>query len=141
MTGQDKEEEEDALIDILKIVGVSFVAEEEEGESFETLPCKQQSNEINPRGFTLPCTISNLKIYDMADVGAGINMMPKSLFEHLKLTNLKKTSRVVEMDDMTKKAPLGIVENIPVKIDSFLFHSDFVVIDTLEGPNETMLLG
>ncbi|GKD50719.1 hypothetical protein Tco_1279695 [Tanacetum coccineum] len=98
MIGQDKDEEEDALIDILKTVveecksiykkaqipssrtseiqGVSFVAEEE-GESSETLPCKQQSNELNPGGFTLPCTISNLKIYAMADVGAGINMMPK----------------------------------------------------------------
>ncbi|GKD19600.1 copia protein [Tanacetum coccineum] len=127
MIGQDKEEEEDALIDILKTVveecksiykkaqipssrtseiqGVSFVAEEEEGER------------------------------------AGINMMPKSLFEHLKLTNLKKTSMVVEMADMTKKAPLGIVKNILVKIDKFLFRSDIVVIDTLEGPNETMILG
>ncbi|GJT73919.1 putative reverse transcriptase domain-containing protein [Tanacetum coccineum] len=110
-------------------------------ESSETLPCKQQSNEINPGGFTLPCTISNLKIYVMADVGAGTNMMPKSLFEHLKLTNLKKTSMVVEMADMTKKAPLGIVENIPVKIDKFLFCSDFVVIDMLEGPNENNAFG
>ncbi|GKD48060.1 reverse transcriptase domain-containing protein [Tanacetum coccineum] len=137
MIGKDKEKEEDALIDILKMVveecksiykkaqipssktseiqGVSFEAEEEEGESSETLPCKQQSNEINPGGFTLPCTISNLKIYVMADVGAGINMMPKLLFEHLKLTNLKKTSMVVEMADMTKKALLGNVENITVK--------------------------
>ncbi|GJU77158.1 ribonuclease H-like domain-containing protein [Tanacetum coccineum] len=112
--GQDKDEEEDALIDILKTV-----VEE----------C-----------FTLPGTISNLKIYVMADVGAGINIMPKSLFEHLKLTNLKKTNMVVEMADMTKKAPLGIVENIPVKIDKFLFCFDFVVIDMLEGPNETKLL-
>ncbi|GJT41311.1 hypothetical protein Tco_0941176 [Tanacetum coccineum] len=72
MTGQDKEEEEDALIDILKIVveecksvykksqirtpfsgtseiqGVSFVAEDEEGDSSETLPYQQPSNEINP---------------------------------------------------------------------------------------------
>ncbi|GJT13059.1 hypothetical protein Tco_0860101 [Tanacetum coccineum] len=47
----------------------------------------------------------------------------------------------VEMADMTKKAPLGIVENILVKIDKFLFHSDFVVIDMLDGLNETMLLG
>ncbi|GJY99646.1 putative reverse transcriptase domain-containing protein [Tanacetum coccineum] len=164
MTGQDKEEEEDALIDILKTVvkecksiykktqiqtpssrtgkihRVSFVAEEER-DSLETLPCQQSSNKINPGGFTLLCTISNHKIYAMANVGAGINMMPKSLFEHLKLTNLKKTSMVVEMADMTKKAPLGIMENIPVKIDKFLFHFDFVVIDTLEGPNETMLLG
>ncbi|GJU56657.1 phospholipase-like protein [Tanacetum coccineum] len=108
MIGQDKDEEEDALIGILKTV----------------------VKECN-----------NLKIYAMADVGAGINMIPKSLFEDLKLTNLKKTNMVVEMADMTKKAPLGIVENIPVKIDKFLFRSDFIVIDTLEGPNETMLLG
>ncbi|GJR06326.1 phospholipase-like protein [Tanacetum coccineum] len=120
MTGQDKEEEEDALIDILKT---------------------QPSNETNLGSFTLPCTIGNIKIYDMADVGAEINMMPKSLFEHLKLANLKKTSMVIEMGNMTKRAPLGIVENIPVKIDKFLFHFDFVVIDTLEEPDETILLG
>ncbi|GJZ71718.1 phospholipase-like protein [Tanacetum coccineum] len=129
MTGQDKEEEEDALIDILKTVveecklvykkaqirtpsswtskiqGVSFVVEEEEGDR------------------------------------DGINMMPKLLFKHLKLANLKKTSMAIKMGNMTKKAPLGIVENIPVKIDKFLFHSDFVVIDTLEETDETILLG
>ncbi|GJX07324.1 phospholipase-like protein [Tanacetum coccineum] len=161
MTGEDKEEEEDALIDILKtmveecksvykkaqirtpssgtskIQGISFVAEEEEGDSSETLP----SNEINPGSFTIPCTIGNLKIYVMADVGAGINMMPKSLFEHLKLANLKKTSMAIEIDNMTEKAPLGIVENILVKIDKFLFHYDFVVIDMLEEPDKTILLG
>ncbi|GKC74148.1 phospholipase-like protein [Tanacetum coccineum] len=48
---------------------------------------------------------------------------------------------IVEMANMTKKAPLGIVENIKVKIDKFLFHYDFLVIDMLEGPNEIMLLG
>ncbi|GJR61015.1 copia protein [Tanacetum coccineum] len=162
MTGQDKEEEDDTLIDILKTVveecksiykkaqirtpssrtskieGVSFVAEDEKGDSSETLLYQQPSNEINPGSFTLSCTIGNLKIYVMADVGAGINKMPKLLFEHLKMANLKKTSMV---GDMTKKAPLGIVENIPVKIDKFLFYSDFVVIDTLEGPNKTILFG
>ncbi|GJU85540.1 reverse transcriptase domain-containing protein [Tanacetum coccineum] len=55
--------------------------------------------------------------------------------------DLKETNKVVEMVDMTKNAPLGIVENILVKINKFLFHSDFVVIDMLEGPNETMLFG
>ncbi|GJY16011.1 RNA-directed DNA polymerase, eukaryota, reverse transcriptase zinc-binding domain protein [Tanacetum coccineum] len=164
MSGQDKEEE-GALIDILKtmveecksiykkaqikappsrtseIHGISFVTEEKEEGSSETLPCQLPPKEINPGSFTLPCTIGNLKLYVMADLGAGVNVMPKSLFEHLKLADLKETSMVVEMADMTKKAPLGIVENILVKIDKFLFHSDFVVIVMLEGLNETMLLG
>ncbi|GJV39261.1 copia protein [Tanacetum coccineum] len=124
-----------------EIQGVSFVEEEEEGDSSETLQYQQPSNKINPGSFTLPCTIDNLNIYAIADVGAEINMMPKSLFKHLKLANLKKTNMVIEMGNMTKKAPLGIVENIPVKIDKFLFYSDFVVIDTLEGPDKTILLG
>ncbi|GJX74425.1 phospholipase-like protein [Tanacetum coccineum] len=96
---------------------------------------------MNPGSFPLPCIIGNLKLYAMVDLRASVNVMPKSLFEHLKLADLKETSMVVKMADMTKKAPLGIVENILVKIDKFLFHSDFVVIDMLEGPNETMLLG
>ncbi|GJX38430.1 phospholipase-like protein [Tanacetum coccineum] len=139
ITRQDKEEEEDALINILKTVGVSCVTKAEEGDSLETLPCQLPPKEMNPRSFTLPCTIGNLKLYDMADLGASVNVMPKSLFEHLKLADLKETSMVVEMADMTKKAPLGIVENILVKIDKFLFHSDFVVIDMLEGPNKTIV--
>ncbi|GKA64180.1 phospholipase-like protein [Tanacetum coccineum] len=124
-----------------KIQGISFVTEEEEEDSSKTLPCQLPPKEMNPGSFTLPCTIGNLKLYDMADLGDGVNVMPKSLFKHLKLADLKETSMEVEMADMTKKAPLGIVENILVKINNFLFHFDFVVIDMLEGLNETMLLG
>nr|GEU45451.1 hypothetical protein [Tanacetum cinerariifolium] len=41
---------------------------------------------------------------------------------------------------MTKRYPIGIVENVLVKIDKFLFPSDFVVIDMLNIRNETMIL-
>nr|GEU92261.1 hypothetical protein [Tanacetum cinerariifolium] len=75
------------------------------------------------------------------DLGASINIMPKSMFEHLKVANLKETDMLVEMADMTKKVPLGVVENILVKIDKFLFSSDFVNIDILKTRNKTMILG
>ncbi|GJX79888.1 hypothetical protein Tco_0328037 [Tanacetum coccineum] len=57
---------------------------------------------------------------------ASINVMPRSIFEHLHLTNLKKINMLCEMADMSKKAPLRIVENVLVKIDKFLFPSDFL---------------
>ncbi|GJU61851.1 phospholipase-like protein [Tanacetum coccineum] len=76
----------------------------------------------------------------MADLGASVNVISKSMFEHLKLANLKKTDMLVEMADMTKRVPIGIVENILVKIDKFLFPSDFMVIDMLNLRNETMIL-
>ncbi|GJW00683.1 retrovirus-related pol polyprotein from transposon TNT 1-94 [Tanacetum coccineum] len=96
---------------------------------------------MNPRNFTLPCTVGSLKFYAMADLGANINIIPKSMFEHLKLAQLKKTDMLVEMADMTKRSPIGIVENILVKIEKFLFPSDFVVMDMLNTRNETMILG
>nr|GEY12666.1 hypothetical protein [Tanacetum cinerariifolium] len=75
------------------------------------------------------------------DVGDSVNILPGSMFDHLKLTNLKETNMLVEMADMTKKALVGIVENVSVKIDKILFPFDFIIIDMLGDPNETMILG
>ncbi|GJU23128.1 putative reverse transcriptase domain-containing protein [Tanacetum coccineum] len=77
----------------------------------------------------------------MADLGASVNIIPKSMFKHLKLANLKKTDMLVEMDNMTERVPIGIVKNILVKIDKFLFPSNNVVIDMLNTRNEAMILG
>ncbi|GJT41845.1 hypothetical protein Tco_0941710 [Tanacetum coccineum] len=38
---------------------------------------------------------------------ASVNVMPRNIFEYLKLANLTNTNMLVEMADMTKKAPLG----------------------------------
>nr|GEW79135.1 hypothetical protein [Tanacetum cinerariifolium] len=74
-------------------------------------------------------------------LGAGVNVIPKSMFEHLKLAQLKKTDLLVEMADMTKRSPIRIVENVVVKINKFLFPSDFAVMDMLNTRNESMILG
>ncbi|GKG07177.1 retrovirus-related pol polyprotein from transposon TNT 1-94, partial [Tanacetum coccineum] len=77
----------------------------------------------------------------MADLGVSINVIPKSMFEHLKPARLKKIDLLVEMAHMTKMAPIGIFENVLVKINMFLFLADFMVIDMLNTRNETMILG
>ncbi|GJV19763.1 reverse transcriptase domain-containing protein [Tanacetum coccineum] len=121
-----------------KLHGVSFISETE-SDTPDALQHQLPSKELNLGSFTLPCTISNFNFYVMAGLGASINVMPRSIFKHLHLTNLKKTNMLCEMADMFKKAPLGIVENVPVKIDEFLFPSDFVIIDNT--PSETTILG
>nr|GEZ27468.1 phospholipase-like protein [Tanacetum cinerariifolium] len=45
----------------------------------EGLPCQLSPKEINPGTFTIPCTIGSLDFYAMADLGASINVMPKSI--------------------------------------------------------------
>ncbi|GJQ98662.1 reverse transcriptase domain-containing protein [Tanacetum coccineum] len=94
---------------------------------------------MNPRNFTLPCTIESLNFYAMADLCASANVIPKTMFEHLKLAQLKKTDMLVEIADMTKISPIRIVKNVLVKVDKFL--SDFMVMDMLSARNETMILG
>ncbi|GJQ93268.1 zinc knuckle CX2CX4HX4C containing protein [Tanacetum coccineum] len=97
------------------------------------------TKESNPGHFTLPCTIGNFNFYVMADLGASVNVLSRNIFEYLELTNLSETEMLVEMADMRKKAPLGIVRDILVKIDKFLFPSDFVILD--QTPNSTVILG
>ncbi|GKE74297.1 putative reverse transcriptase domain-containing protein [Tanacetum coccineum] len=72
---------------------------------------------------------------------ASVNVIPKTMFEHLKLAQLKKPDMLVEMADMTKRSPIRIVKNVLVKIEKFLFLSDFVVMYILNTRNETMILG
>ncbi|GJS07122.1 hypothetical protein Tco_0363918 [Tanacetum coccineum] len=74
----------------------------------EVLQHQLPPKELNPGSFTLPCTIGKFNFYAMADL------------------------------DMSKITPLGIVENIIVKIDKFIFPSDFVIIDNT--PSETTIL-
>ncbi|GKD43718.1 hypothetical protein Tco_1268363, partial [Tanacetum coccineum] len=65
------------------------------------------------------------KFYAMADLGASVNVIPKSMFEHLKLVNLKKTDMLVEMADMTKRAPIGIKEiSLGIGDDRVTFDMD-----------------
>ncbi|GJT82644.1 phospholipase-like protein [Tanacetum coccineum] len=121
-----------------KLHGVSFISEPE-SDTPKVLQHLLPPKELNPRSFTLPYTIGKFNFYDMADLGASIIVMLRSIFEHLHLTNLKKTNMLGEMADMSKKTPLGIVENILVKIDKFLFPSDFVILNNT--PSETIILG
>ncbi|GJW53948.1 zinc knuckle CX2CX4HX4C containing protein [Tanacetum coccineum] len=121
-----------------KLHRVSFIPGPESNTP-EVLQHQLPPKELNPGSFTLPCTIGKFNFYAMADLGASINVIPRSIFEHLHLTDLKKTNMLCEMADMSKKAPFGIVENVLVKIDKFLFPSDFVILDNT--PSETTIIG
>ncbi|GJX15325.1 zinc knuckle CX2CX4HX4C containing protein [Tanacetum coccineum] len=114
---------------------ISFLSDSQEENTIDQLPTK----ESNPRHFTLPCTIGNFNFYAMADLGASVMVLPRNVFEYLELTNLSETEMLVEMADIRKKAPLRIVRDILVKIDKFLFPSDFVILD--QTPNSTIILG
>ena len=98
--------------------------------------------EKDPGSFTLPCLIGNLEISNaLADLGASISIMPYSMFLRLGVGNLKTIKMDIEMADKTMQSPKGIVENVLVKIDRFVFPVDFVILEITEDDKIPIILG
>ncbi|XP_071904285.1 uncharacterized protein [Coffea arabica] len=84
----------------------------------------------DPGRFTVPCRIGNTLIRNtMLDLGASINVMPKSMYASLNLGPLKETEIIIQLTDRTNVYPDGLVENVLVKINDLVFPADFYVLD------------
>nr|GEV32731.1 hypothetical protein [Tanacetum cinerariifolium] len=97
--------------------------------------------ELNPGSFLLSFTINNYNSYDIANIDASNNVMPRSIYEYPKLANIGGAAMLVKMDDMTQQETLGTVKNVLVKINKFEFMCDFVVTEMPENPGEMIILG
>nr|GFC88987.1 reverse transcriptase domain-containing protein [Tanacetum cinerariifolium] len=65
----------------------------------------------------------------LADLGASINLMPYSVWKRLSLSDLTPTCMMLELADRSITSPVGIAEDVYVKVGSFHFPADFVVVD------------
>ncbi|XP_050207516.1 uncharacterized protein LOC126656934 [Mercurialis annua] len=97
----------------------------------------------DPGSFTIPCTIGNLNTVNcLCDLGASINLIPLFLFRNLfGNQSVKQTSKVLQLPDQSIKKPYGVVEDVLVKVDKFIFHVDFVILDYAVDKNCPMILG
>ncbi|XP_049394679.1 uncharacterized protein LOC125858966 [Solanum stenotomum] len=83
-----------------------------------------------PGVFTIPFTIGMLKFAkDLRDLGASINLMPYAICRQLGLGELKATTMRLLMADQSIKHPMGMLYDILVKVDRFIFLADFVILD------------
>ncbi|XP_021971755.1 uncharacterized protein LOC110866917 [Helianthus annuus] len=96
----------------------------------------------DPGIFTIPCLFgSNTNTRALADLGASINLMPFSLYEKLDLGELAPTRMTLSLADRSIKYPRGIVENLLVKVDKFVFPADFVILDMEADERVPIILG
>ena len=72
----------------------------------------------------------------LLDLGASVNLLPYSVYKQLGLGELKPTNITLSLADRSVKIPMGIVEDVLVKIDKFYYPVDFVVLDTEPIANE-----
>nr|XP_027115842.1 uncharacterized protein LOC113733822 [Coffea arabica] len=84
----------------------------------------------DPGRFTVPCKIGNTLIRNtLLDLGASINVMPKSMYASLNLGPLKETEIIIQFVDRTNAYPDGLVEDVLVKVNELIFPADFYVLD------------
>ncbi|GKE20530.1 reverse transcriptase domain-containing protein [Tanacetum coccineum] len=84
----------------------------------------------DPGRFLIPYDFPEMdECLALADLGASINLMPLFVWEKLNLPDLTKTRMILELADRTISTPTDIADDVFVKVGTFLFSADFVVVD------------
>ncbi|KAK4723774.1 hypothetical protein R3W88_026553 [Solanum pinnatisectum] len=96
----------------------------------------------DPGVFTIPCTISMLQFAKAhCDLGESINLMPCAIYKQLGFGEPKATTVRLLMADRSIKHPVGILYDILVKVDRFIFLDDFVILDCEIDAEIPIILG
>nr|GEY61501.1 reverse transcriptase domain-containing protein [Tanacetum cinerariifolium] len=85
--------------------------------------------------------LSMVECLALADLGASINLMPFSVWKKLYLPDLKPTYMTLELADCSISRPVGVAKDVYVKVGSFHFSADFVVVDFNVDPRVPLILG
>ncbi|XP_047159998.1 uncharacterized protein LOC124830359 [Vigna umbellata] len=96
----------------------------------------------DPRSFTILCTIGELEVErSLIDLGASINLIPLAMFKRIEGLELKPTRMALQLADRSLKYPYGVVEDVLVKVDKFVFPVDFVIMEMEENGDVPLVLG
>ncbi|XP_075480649.1 uncharacterized protein LOC142521315 [Primulina tabacum] len=121
-------------------------------QEFETLKLTEECSAIlqkklpqklkDPGSFTIPCFIGSSKCSKaLCDLGASINLMSFSIYRELELGEVKPTTITLQLADRSLTYPRGIVEDVLVKVDKFIFPADFVILDMEEDHDAPLIFG
>ncbi|KAJ9556283.1 hypothetical protein OSB04_010897 [Centaurea solstitialis] len=96
----------------------------------------------DPGSFTIPCYFGkNVSCRALADLGASINLMPLSFYQRLGLKDLKSTRMTIQLADRSIKYPVGVAEDVTVRVGKFVFPADFVILDINDEVKVPLILG
>ncbi|GJS35781.1 reverse transcriptase domain-containing protein [Tanacetum coccineum] len=96
----------------------------------------------DPGKFLIPCALQELdRTSPLADSGARINLLPHSIYKKLGLKALTPTRMTLELANRSITHPMGITEDVVVRVDGFIFLADFVVVNFEPDPRVPIILG
>ena len=91
---------------------------------------------------TIDCSIGSQNFENaLCHLGASVSVMPKKVFDKLNYSTLMPASMCLQLVDQSVRYPIGLAENILVKIQNFFIPVDFVVLDMQEDMKTALILG
>src|SRR6187399_3287986 len=91
---------------------------------------------------TIHCSIKrNYVKTALCDLGAGVCVMPLSLYRSLDLSKLTPTEISLQMADKSTAIPVDIFEDVPVVVADVTILTDFVILDIPEDDSMSIILG
>nr|GFA80724.1 reverse transcriptase domain-containing protein [Tanacetum cinerariifolium] len=96
----------------------------------------------DPGKFLISCDFPGMaECLALAYHGASINLMPLSVWNTLSLPDLSPTYMTLELADRSVSYPVGVSKDVFVKVGTFHFPTDFVVVDFDADPRVPLILG
>ncbi|GKA13945.1 reverse transcriptase domain-containing protein [Tanacetum coccineum] len=96
----------------------------------------------DPGKFIILCALQELdRTSTLADSGASINLLSHSIYKQLGLEALTPTRMTLELANRFVTHPMGITEDVVVRVDGFTFLADFVVVNFEPDPIVPIILG
>ncbi|XP_070040772.1 uncharacterized protein [Nicotiana tomentosiformis] len=90
----------------------------------------------DPGSFTIPCSLGTLNFEkSLCDSGASINLIPLSIYRKLEkdIGEIMSVPISLQLVDQMTITPEGIVEDVLVRVDKFIFPVDFIVVNMEEN--------
>ena len=104
---------------------IQFVGREEELMT----GCVSMEKYIDPENPVVSVQIGNVLVSNfLIDLGAAINVMTKQTMDQLWLSHLRPTPTMLELEDISKIKPEGVLDDVIISLDSWEYPANFLVL-------------
>ncbi|XP_070025947.1 uncharacterized protein [Nicotiana sylvestris] len=97
-----------------------------------------------PVSFTIPYSLGTINFdKSLCDYGASINLIPLSIYRKLEneIGDIRSVQLSLQLADQTTLIPDGIVEDVLVWVDKFVFPIDSIAVKMEENKKVPLILG
>ncbi|XP_074265599.1 uncharacterized protein LOC141588039 [Silene latifolia] len=92
--------------------------------------------------FSIPCVVGGVPISRaLCDLGTSMSVIPLKVAKKIGIHNFDPTTMTLQLAYRSVKRPLGVLEDVPVKVGKLLIPADFVVLDIPEDSHTPIILG